>query len=128
MRLLEPKTRKGKAMPAKKFTADITLTFSSDQLNDWLCGHSVHTWANLRDSKGDWRNPSGWRFRYDREEDNEGDMKGRAVVRRADVARGLEKMAMGSPYLFGQMLNGNDDMESCDSLLQYIIFGKEIYG
>lgn len=116
---------KAKTAPAAPLT--ISVGFDAAKVEEWL-SHAAHSWIDLRGATGEWDGPAGLTVKYDREEDNEGDMKGRATIRRADVEKGLAAMMLGQPHLFGQMLNGNDDMESCDELYQFIIFGKAIYG
>lgn len=104
----------------------IVLNFTDEKIEQWL-SHAVCDWADLRNSKGDWRKGT-LRFSYDKESDNEGEMTGRARIGRGAVAKGLAVMVKEAPALFAQMLEDNDDMITCDALVQSIVFGKIIYG
>lgn len=106
----------------------ITIDFPDETIDRWL-SHAVYDWADMRGSRGDWRSTRArfW-FAYDTETDKEGDMTGRAHIGRRQVAAGIAAMAKDVPSLFSQMVEGNDDMDTCDALWQCIVFGKMIYG
>jgi len=42
--------------------------------------------------------------------------------------KGFERLAIEKPELFARAICGEFDMNSADTILQYIVFGKEKYG
>jgi hypothetical protein len=104
------------------------ITFNiTDAKIDELLGHAAHDWLALRDAAGDWRK-GNLKVKFDREDGDEGEMKGRKTIGRAAVAKGIAAMVKEAPWALSQWLEGNDDMEVCDAAYQCIIFGKLVYG
>lgn len=104
----------------------ITFEVTDDQIEQ-LLGHAVHNWLNLREATGDWRN-GDLKVKFDKADGEEGDMKGRKTIGRAEVAKGIAAMVKEAPWALSAWLDGNDDMEVCDAAYQCIIFRKLIYG
>lgn len=69
-----------------------------------------------------------FKIRFDRACDAEGEGKGRVELTRARVKKGLEAMAKANPYQFGNVIGEDHDAITADSLLQFCIFGEEVYG
>lgn len=106
---------------------NITLEISDKRITDLLHGHGGGSSPWLHELSGKWDSKGGAKVRFDREEDNEGDGKGRARITRAKVKKGLAVMATQEPYQFSQFLEENDDEICFDTALQCIIFGKCVY-
>lgn len=106
----------------------ITLSVNDKRVTDLLHGHGGGSSPWLHELAGKWTDGRGFRVKFDREEDDEGDGKGRMRVGRRKVQRGLSLMAQKSPYQWGQFMDENDDEITFDTALQYIVFGKLIYG
>jgi hypothetical protein len=66
--------------------------------------------------------------KYTREEDEEGVFKGRKIIMKPTIERGLVAMATIEPERFGNIINDRYDAIDADIFLQCIIFGKTIYG
>jgi hypothetical protein len=104
-----------------KITIDIP-----DSKIDELLDHAADSWIDLRDATGDWKKGT-LKVKFDREQDDEGNMKGRKTIGRAAVAKGLAAMIVNESWAFNQWMDGDDDMTTCDAAYQCIIFGKTIY-
>lgn len=65
---------------------------------------------------------------YDDPEDEEGNGAGKKDIKRADLSRGLALMAEKSPDHFADLLNENDDADTHDVFMQYVILGEVVYG
>lgn len=106
----------------------VTFHIPDEAVTRLLHAHGGRYSQWLHELRGDWKGKRGFYVRFDREEDPEGAGTGVARVGRRKVMRGLALMATGAPGLFGQWLEENDDDVCFDVALQYILFGKEIYG
>jgi len=107
-----------------KFSIEIDDT----KVTDLLHGHSGSYSDWLHSAEGKWYNLSGFRVRFDKETDNEGDGTGRMTIKKAAVARGLAIFAKECPVAFSDWMQGNDDDLAFDCIMQCIIFGKLVYG
>lgn len=105
----------------------ITLNITDTRITDLLHGHGGGSSPWLHELTGAWNKKRGFRVKYDREQDEEGSNKGRKLIGKRAVARGLAIMAAQEPYRFSQFLEENDDEICFDTALQCIIFGKCVY-
>lgn len=105
----------------------ITLNIPDQRVTDLLHGHGGGSSPWLHELVGKWTDKNGFRVKYDREQDEEGDGKGRMRIGRRKVTKGLAIMAEKEPYQFSQFLEENDDEIAFDTALQCIIFGKCVY-
>jgi hypothetical protein len=106
----------------------ICFHIKDKRVTDLLHGHGGRYSPWLHELSGKWTDPKGFRIHYDREHDAEGAGTGRGRIGRRKVMRGLTLMALGSPTQFCEFLTENDDDVTFDTALQYIVFGKLIYG
>lgn len=103
----------------------IEFEISDDQI-DRLLDHAAYDWLDLRNSTGDWKEDN-LRVKFDRPGDEEGTMRGRKVIGRAAVAKGVRVMMKEEPWIFRAWMEEDDDMDTCDAAYQLIIFGKLVY-
>lgn len=66
--------------------------------------------------------------KFDRPEDDEGTYRGVQSVNYLRIKWGLQLMAAGSPDRFQNIVKGDCDAIDADIFMQYVIFGKVIYG
>lgn len=67
-------------------------------------------------------------MKYDREEDAEGTFGGTIGVNMFRIQHGLGLMALGHPERLHNIIKGEQDAIDADILMQYVVFGKVIYG
>lgn len=105
----------------------ITLEISAKRITDLLHGHGGSYSPWLHEASGKWNSPKGFKVKYDLEAGEEGDGKGRKIIRPSHVAKGLSLMATDLPNHWEQFMTEDDDDITFDSVMQYIIFGKLVY-
>jgi hypothetical protein len=110
--------------------SDFTVTFSiprrrirdvimalTTTYSPWL--HEI-AWKNLRHVE--------LIVKFDREQDDEGDGKGRKVIKGAAIEKGLKAMAKHCPRRLAFILNEDYDALDADAFMQCVVFGKLVYG
>ncbi len=65
---------------------------------------------------------------FDGPEDEEGTFGSEKTVALADLHQGLRLMSEKSPKHFADLVNENDDADTHDILMQYVILGEIVYG
>lgn len=65
---------------------------------------------------------------YDDPNENEGTFGATKIVNRAALVLGLASMAAKAPRHFADLLNENDDAETHDVFMQYVVLGEIVYG
>lgn len=105
----------------------ITVDVEDQRITDLLEGHGGTHSPWIHELTGTWKGRPGLKVRYDREQDEEGEGKGRQTIRRKDVARGLATMIKIAPEEFADFILENDDDLTFDVFIQCIIFGKLVY-
>lgn len=106
----------------------ISISVDDKRITDLLHGHGGGSSPWIQELTGTWNSKNGARVKFDREQDDEGDGKGRKTVRRAQVEKGLALFAKLAPNHFADWLTENDDEIAFDCAWQAIIFGKLVYG
>jgi hypothetical protein len=66
--------------------------------------------------------------RFDGPEDEEGSAASATVVSAAELIKGLQLMATGSPEHFADLVNESDDAITHDVFMQYVILGEVVFG
>jgi hypothetical protein len=115
------------AMPATyEPRMNITIEITHKRVNDLLTGHLGRTSDWLHSVTGEIE--GGFHVHYDREEDAEGEGKGRKHISYAALQKGLAAMATGNPSQFAAFVAEDDDDITFDVAWQFIILGREVYG
>lgn len=105
----------------------ITIEITDERITDLLHGHGGGSSPWLHELSGKWNSPKGASVRFDREEEDEGVGKGRMIINRSKVRKGLVAMAAQEPYQFSEFRQEDDDEITFDTAMQCIIFGKCVY-
>lgn len=103
----------------------ITLNITDKRITDLLHGHGGSYSPWLHEVSGKWNGPKGATVRYDAENGEEGSGKGKMLMTRAKVRRGMEVFSRLPS--FGDFMTENDDDLTFDCAMQCIIFGKLVY-
>ncbi len=106
----------------------ITIDVSDERLNSLLHGHGGEDSPWLHELSGNLIKDGQFFVHFDQEDDEEGAGTGKRTITREDVQHGLALMAQYAPYQWGEFMQENDDTVTFDVALQFIIFGREIYG
>lgn len=67
-------------------------------------------------------------IKFDDPQKAEGNGKGKKIISYHDILSGLEKMMKDSPKHFADILAENDDANTADIFLQYVVLGEVVYG
>lgn len=110
----------------------ITIELADSRINDLLHGHGGSYSPWLHSLEGNLGKDGFFTVTYDLETDDEGDGNGDKKIWPSDVIKGLSLMAAdtkeGGAHQFSEFMAENDDDITFDTALQFIIFGKLIYG
>jgi len=86
--------------------------------------YGIGYWADVRDAS-----PSNPAICFVRERETSSGKPGQWLpLRRADIERGLARMALTAPKIFGRIFDDNGDAPAGDILIQYALLGEERYG
>lgn len=105
----------------------ISTTLTDKRIADLLHGHQGGMSPWLHSLTGNLIQDGRIGVHFDKEDDEEGDGKGKLVITREEVQKGLTLMAQNSPNQWAQFMTENDDDITFDTAIQYIIFGKLVY-
>lgn len=119
-------------------TYQIKIPITGEIISDMMvsvCEGGYSGWVKMIDF-GDMKYGEGSAFEgnftflvvYDREEDDEGDFKGRKKIREIDIKRGLQAFAKECPKGLADLVSENWDALTADCFFQCVVFGKVIYG
>lgn len=106
----------------------VTFEITDKRVTDLIHGHGGSYSPWLHEFSGKWNSPKGALAKYDLEAGEEGNGKGKMRIGRKAIERGLALMAVDLPNHWEQFMSENDDDITFDSIMQYCIFGKLVYG
>lgn len=107
----------------------LSLEVSDKRINDLIHGHcTTYSYSWWDEISGNALSAKGARVVFTRESDDEGDFRGKRIIKANSVRLGLELMARLAPEAWADFMAENDDMGTCDTAWQFIIFGKLVYG
>lgn len=107
----------------------LSLEISDKRIHNLIHGHGLtydYSWWD--EIGGNALSAKGAKVVYTKETDEEGVFTGKRIIKATAVRRGLELMAKLAPEAWSDFMAENDDMNTCDTAWQFIVFGKLVYG
>lgn len=107
----------------------VSIEISDKRIHDLIHGHGLtYSYSWWDEISGNALSKKGAKVVFTRESDEEGEFGGKRLIKAHAVRNGLELMARLSSEAWADFMAENDDMETCDTAWQYIVFGKLVYG
>lgn len=107
----------------------LALEISDKRIHDLIHGHGLtYNYSWWDEISGNALSAKGAKVVFTTEKDEEGEFSGKRTIKARAVRTGLELMARLAPEAWADFMAENDDMNTCDTAWQFIIFGKMVYG